>query len=172
MLERERGLIGNANAAVRHGLTEEPRFAGSVDADLPPTRPLGQPRIRTRLQREDSEKRIVRDEACCHVELTERSLTAGRPDGNLGVEQPLAAPEQLDPPEAAVHDDVTLRRLERRARGGYPAAPPVRAHPPAGPAPSGPLRAPPPTHPPPDPGPGGGPGMPAPTGWPSPFGPP
>src|SRR2546429_1711025 len=129
MLERERGLIGNANAAVRHGLTEEPRFAGSVDADLPPTRPLGQPRIRTRLQREGSEKRIVRDEACCHVELTERSLTAGRSDGHLGVEQPLATAEQLDPPEAAVHDDVTLRRPERRARGGDPADPPPPAPP-------------------------------------------
>ena len=99
-----------------------------MNADLSAAGPFGQSRIRARLEREGSQERVVRDEACRDVELPERSLTAGSPDGHLGVKQSLAVPEQLDPPEPAMDDDATLRRLQRRRGGRDPADRPVRSH--------------------------------------------
>ena len=111
-----------------------------MDADLSATGPFGQSRIRARLEREGSEKRVVRNEAGRDVELPERSLTAGGPDGHLGVKQSLAAPEHLDPPEAAMDDDATLRRLQRRRSGRDPTDRPVRSHRQVELEPGGPVR--------------------------------
>ena len=104
-------LVPHPDAAVRDGLADQLRQAGSVDADDAAPRPVAEARVGARLEGERPVERIGRRESPLHVEVAaERRRRLRRPDRNGRAEEHLAAQESpyLEPARSPADDDPVL----------------------------------------------------------------
>ena len=106
-------LVSHPDAAVRDGLADQLRQAGSVDADDAAPRPVAEARVGARLEGERPVERIDRREPPLHVEVAaERRRRLRRADRDGRTENHLAVFQSphLQPARGPADDDPVLDR--------------------------------------------------------------